>query len=158
MRVGARASTRAAIGSGGLILGLGLAGCATAGEETESTVTETPSVATTPDRTNDAPPSTVDTATYQDGEYSATGWYGGLPSHQDVTLTIDDDIVTAIEITTPAEDETSLGYQQRFADALPGVVVGRSLDDIAFDRLAGSSGCTEGFFDALADVREQASD
>jgi len=25
---------------------------------------------------------------YCDGRYSATGWYGSLPSHQDVTLTI----------------------------------------------------------------------
>jgi uncharacterized protein with FMN-binding domain len=93
---------------------------------------------------------------YADGEYAATGWYGGLPSHQDVTLTVDDDVVTGVQITTPAEDETSLGYQQRFAEALPGAIVGRSLDEIAVDRLAGSSGCSEGFMDALAKIKAQA--
>jgi uncharacterized protein with FMN-binding domain len=93
---------------------------------------------------------------YRDGEYSATGWYGSLPSHHDVTLSIQGDIVTAVEISTPAEDETSLGYQQRFAAALPEAVVGRSVDDLALDRLAGSSGCTEGFMDALAQIKDQA--
>jgi uncharacterized protein with FMN-binding domain len=92
---------------------------------------------------------------YRDGTHSATGWYGTLPSHQDVTLTLDDDTITAVEITTPADDETSLGYQQRFADALPQAVVGRSLDDVTVDRLAGSSGCSEGFMNALAQIKEQ---
>jgi hypothetical protein len=93
---------------------------------------------------------------FDDGEYSATGWYGSLPSHHDVTLTVDDGMVTGVHITTPAEDETSLGYQQRFADALPGAIVGRSLDEIQVNRLAGSSGCSEGFMDALAKIKAQA--
>jgi len=94
---------------------------------------------------------------YEDGEYSATGWYGSLPSHHDVTLTIADDVVTDVEITTPAEDETSLGYQTRFAAALPGAVVGKNIDELDIDRLAGSSGCSEGFMDALAKIKDQAS-
>lgn len=93
---------------------------------------------------------------YRDGTYEARGWYGGLPSHHDVTLTIEDDVVTDVEITTPAEDETSLGYQQRFADALPDAVVGRPVDELKVDRLAGSSGCSEGFMNALAQIRADA--
>ncbi|WP_318391126.1 hypothetical protein [Microbacterium maritypicum] len=99
---------------------------------------------------------TVTTDTYRDGEYSARGWYGSLPSHHDVTLTIENGIVTDVDITTPADHEISLGYQQRFADALPREVVGTPLDDIVVDRLAGSSGCSEGFMNALADMRENA--
>ncbi|MCJ1709004.1 hypothetical protein [Microbacterium sp. VKM Ac-2923] len=93
---------------------------------------------------------------YRDGTYQARGWYGGLPSHHDVTLTIADGSVTDVEITTPAQDETSLGYQQRFADALPNAVVGRPVDELAIDRLAGSSGCSEGFMNALAQIRNGA--
>lgn len=100
-------------------------------------------------------PNTV--GAYADGKYSATGWYGSLPSHHDVTLTVVEGIITAVQITTPAEDETSLGYQQRFVAALPEAVVGRNLDEIAVDRLAGSSGCSEGFMNALAQIKEQAS-
>lgn len=96
------------------------------------------------------------TEAYRDGEYSARGWYGSLPSHHDVTLTIENDIVTDVAITTPAEDEVSLGYQQRFADALPAEVVGQPLDEVTVDRLAGSSGCSEGFMNALSDIREEA--
>jgi uncharacterized protein with FMN-binding domain len=119
---------------------------------------ETQDATPTTSRSQATPEETADTVTsnYIDGEYSATGWYGGLPSHQDVTITIADDTVTAVEITTPAEDETSLGYQQRFADALPDAVIGRSVDELDIDRLAGSSGCSEGFMDALAKIRDAA--
>ena len=96
-------------------------------------------------------------AGYTDGEYTATGWYGSLPSHHDVTLTVEDGEVAAVEITTPAEDETSLGYQQRFAEALPDAVIGRDIDDLAISKLAGSSGCSEGFMDALEKIKDQAS-
>ena len=95
-------------------------------------------------------------AEYRDGEYTATGWYGSLPSHHDVTLTIADGEVTAVEIATPAEDETSLGYQQRFAAALPDTILGERLDEIAVDKLAGSSGCSEGFMDALEKIKAEA--
>jgi len=103
-----------------------------------------------------APSTSSSASDYRDGEYSATGWYGSLPSHHDVTLTIEDNIVAAVEISTPAEDQTSLGYQQRFADALPQAVVGRNIDELDVDRLAGSSGCSEGFMDALAQIKEAA--
>ncbi|MCU1406327.1 MAG: hypothetical protein JWQ43_2630 [Glaciihabitans sp.] len=101
-------------------------------------------------------PGATDTAdVYRDGEYTATGWYGSLPSHHDVTLTIQDDTVTDVSITTPAEDETSLGYQQRFAEALPAAIVGRRIDELDVDRLAGSSGCSEGFMDALTKIKSE---
>jgi len=35
-------------------------------------------------------------------------------------------------------------------------VIGRDIDDLAIDRLAGSSGCSQGFMDALAKIKEQA--
>jgi len=106
--------------------------------------------------TETEPTVTPDSASDVDGQYRARGWYGSLPSHQDVTLTVEDGIVVEVEITTPAEDETSLGFQQRFAQALPDEVIGRSLGDITIDRLAGASGCSEGFMNALAEIRQAA--
>ncbi|WP_091487918.1 hypothetical protein [Microbacterium pygmaeum] len=96
------------------------------------------------------------TVSYVDGIYEARGWYGGLPSHQDVTLRIEGDVVKDVEITTPAEDETSLGHQQRFAEALPAAIVGLPLDEVNIDRLAGASGCSEGFMNALQEIRTRA--
>jgi uncharacterized protein with FMN-binding domain len=93
---------------------------------------------------------------YRDGTYEATGWYGGLPSHHDVTLTIFDDLITDVTISTPAEDSTSLEYQQAFAAALPDEVVGRHVDEVQIDRLAGASGCPDGFMDALEQIKTEA--
>ena len=109
-----------------------------------------------PATTPTATPTTNGTSDYQDGEYAATGWYGSLPSHQDVTLTIAGDTVTAVEITAPAENPTSLEHQQQFAAALPGAILGRDIDTLNIDRLAGASGCSEGFMNALAEIRDAA--
>jgi uncharacterized protein with FMN-binding domain len=161
-----RSTTKNTLGAGALALslGLGLAACSTtlpstspstpAAEEPMSTPPSPPAGTSQPQDTGAATPETPDR--YRDGEYTATGWYGSLPSHHDVTLTIADDTVTAVEITTPAENETSLGYQERFADALPTEIVGRNIDDLQIDRLAGSSGCSEGFMDALAQIKDEA--
>ncbi|MFK3835729.1 hypothetical protein [Microbacterium sp. NPDC087868] len=98
----------------------------------------------------------TDAVDYRDGTYEATGWYGSLPSHQDLTLTIEDDRVTEVAITAPAEDPTSLEHQQRFAAALGDEIIGRDIDSIALDRLAGASGCSEGFMNALAEIKDSA--
>lgn len=134
--------TRSAAGAAALVAAMGVSGCGS----------ESPP----PDATNPADALGASESAYRDGEYSATGWYGGLPSHHDVTLAVENDTVTAVAITTPARDATSLGYQQRFAAALPDAVIGQRIDDLSVDRLAGSSGCSEGFMDALAQIREQA--
>jgi hypothetical protein len=158
---------------GALLLSLGLSACAAGAPDAppatgetpdESTLGTTSDPASTPAEgptTTPALPAEPTTPaatapTYRDGEYLATGWYGSLPSHHDVTLTIAGDVVTAVDITTPAENETSLGYQQRFAAALPDAIIGRDIDELAVDRLAGSSGCSEGFMDALAQIKVDA--
>ncbi|WP_424449234.1 hypothetical protein [Microbacterium arborescens] len=129
-------------------MSLALAGCSPA--------------STSDDRANTASPSSTalegrpTTTQYRDGTYEARGWYGSLPSHHDVTLTIENNTVTDVDITTPAEDRTSLGYQQRFAAALPRAIVGRPIDELSVDRLAGSSGCSEGFMNALAQIKTDA--
>jgi uncharacterized protein with FMN-binding domain len=138
-----------------IAVALGLAACSSGSPASSTESNSTPSTAApAPDAAASAAPDAD--SEFRDGEYSATGWYGGLPSHHDVTLTIENDLIVDVEINTPAEDETSLGYQQRFVAALPDAVVGRDISDLTVDRLAGSSGCSEGFMDALAQIKEQA--
>ena len=93
---------------------------------------------------------------YIDGSYAARGWYGSLPSSITVTLSLFDDVVTAVKVEPHATDPTSLDFQRRFAAAVPEVVVGRRIADVKLDRIAGSSGTPQGFNDALRQIREQA--
>jgi uncharacterized protein with FMN-binding domain len=96
-------------------------------------------------------------STYADGVYTATGQYGNLPSSITVTVTLVDDVITAVEVTPHATNPTSLDLQRRFTAAVPAVVVGKPIDEVKVGRLAGSSGTPEGFNAAIQRIKEQAS-
>ena len=93
---------------------------------------------------------------YADGQYTAEGQYGGLPSSIGVTVTLADDIVTAVSVAPHATDPTSRDLQDRFAAAVPSVVVGRDIDEINVGRIAGSSGTPQGFNAALQRIKADA--
>lgn len=103
-------------------------------------------------------PSTSGTE-YEDGTYTAKGYYGGAPSYMTFTVTLDDSVITDVDSELmPDNNDTSRDYQEKFAAALPDEVVGRSVDEVEIGILAGSSSCGDGFNDALAKIREQASE
>lgn len=93
---------------------------------------------------------------YEDGTYNAMGEYGGGPSYLDVTVTLSGNVITVVTVEPQAENETSLGYQERFAAAVPDEVIGKTLDEAEVGKLAGASTCPDGFNDAIAQIREQA--
>lgn len=93
---------------------------------------------------------------YLDGDYQAEGWYGGLPSHITVDLSLQDDAITDVSITNHATDPTSLGYQEAFAEAIGEIAIGQPLDDADVDIVAGASGTSEGWNSALDLIREDA--
>ncbi|AQU71391.1 hypothetical protein BBN63_31935 [Streptomyces niveus] len=86
-----------------------------------------------------------------DGEYGTRG------SSIGVDVTLEDDEITAADVTPHATDETSLGLQRRFADAVPALVVGKDIDDVRLDRVAGNSHTPAGFNDALEKIKAEAS-
>jgi len=95
---------------------------------------------------------------YADGEYSATGEYlspAGTES-VDVELTLEGDVVTAVIVTGNATDGNAVRYQSMFADGIADEVVGRDIDDLAVDKVAGSSLTSDGFNAALERIKEQA--
>jgi uncharacterized protein with FMN-binding domain len=96
-------------------------------------------------------------AEYEDGTYTAKGYYGGAPSYMTFTVTLEDGQISDVSSELmPENNDTSRGYQERFAAALPDEVVGKRVDEVEVGKLAGSSSCGEGFNDALATIREQA--
>jgi uncharacterized protein with FMN-binding domain len=94
---------------------------------------------------------------YADGVYTATGQYGNQPSFITVRATLTDSVITAVEVTPHATVPRSLELQRRFAAAVPKVVVGKPIDQVDVDKLAGSSGTPRGFNAAIRQIREQAS-
>ncbi len=95
-------------------------------------------------------------AQYADGVYTATGEYGGQPSHITVKLTLEDGIITAVTVTPHAYVPRSLELQRAFAAAVPKVVVGKRIDQVKVGKLAGSSSTPKGFNDAIRQIREKA--
>jgi hypothetical protein len=73
-----------------------------------------------------------------------------------MSVTLVDDIITDVEVTPHATNPTSLDLQRRFAAAIPAVVVGKRIDEVNVDRLAGSSGTPDGFNAAIQRIKEQA--
>jgi uncharacterized protein with FMN-binding domain len=153
MKTQAFARTRHAIATAA-VTALALTGCA--GDDRDGSADARRTDSTEPTESTSPSLAPEPGADYADGTYEARGTYGGGPSFLDVTVTIDDDIITDVEVGTPATNPTSLEYQQAFAAAVPGEVIGRDIGEVSVGKLAGSSSCGEGFNDAIAQIREQA--
>lgn len=93
---------------------------------------------------------------YRDGRYRATGWYGSLPSSIGVSVTLRSSRIRGVKVTPHATNPTSRELQERFARAVGPRVVGKRIDEVRLTRLAGSSGTTLGFNDALRRIRAKA--
>ena len=82
--------------------------------------------------------------------------YGSLPSSIGVSVTLVDDVISAVTVTPRATDPTSLDNQTRFARAIPALVVGRNIDEVNLSKVAGSSGTPDGFNAAIQRIKAEA--
>jgi hypothetical protein len=73
-----------------------------------------------------------------------------------VSVTLVDDVITAVTVTPRATDPTSLDHQTRFAQAVPALVVGRNIDEVNLSKVAGSSGTPDGFNAAIQRIKAEA--
>ncbi|MFZ1250074.1 MAG: hypothetical protein WAR37_01325 [Candidatus Microsaccharimonas sp.] len=100
----------------------------------------------------------TDTSTYKDGTYSATGSYvspGGRESI-DLTVTIKDGVITDTSVVKNATDRDAEEYQTLFANNYKDLVIGKSVNEVSLTRVAGSSLTTNGFNDALDQIKNDA--
>ncbi|WP_210508630.1 hypothetical protein [Naasia sp. SYSU D00057] len=96
--------------------------------------------------------------TYADGTYEADGSYtspGGQES-VGVSITLEDDVVTAVTVTPHATSGNAKQFQTQFAGAIAGEVVGKDIDSLEVSRVAGSSLTSGGFNDALEAIKADA--
>lgn len=104
-----------------------------------------------------AMPTTEDSA-YTDGTYEVVGTYvsPGGPREINVTLTLQNGVVTATEFEGLATDATSKRFQGEFADGYEAMVVGKNIDEISLTKVSGSSLTPKGFMDAVEKIKVEA--
>lgn len=101
---------------------------------------------------------TVSTTTYSDGEYTASGSYqspGGSESIA-VTLTLSDNVVTAVTVVGNANNPTSKQYQSKFISGVEAAVVGKDISSLQLSKVSGSSLTPAGFNKALDAIKAEA--
>ncbi len=96
--------------------------------------------------------------TYTDGTYTEEGSYqspNGLETIE-VTLTLADNIITDVTVVGEGGNPNTERFQGEFSDGIAGVVVGKNIDEIQVDRVAGSSLTSGGFADAVNKIKADA--
>jgi uncharacterized protein with FMN-binding domain len=110
--------------------------------------------------TGDTAPSTTPAteANYADGTYTESGSYqspGGTES-VDVTITLGDGVVTAVEVVGQGESRDAQRYQGEFINGIAAEVVGKSIDSLSVSKVAGSSLTSGGFNSAVDAIKADA--
>jgi uncharacterized protein with FMN-binding domain len=129
-----------------------LAGCATATTGSGSSDTSSS------DTSSSSSSSAATSGSYTDGTYTASATYQspGGSEDIDVSLTIADGTVTAVKTTTSGTSPDEVHYQGEFNDNIASVVVGKKLDELNVDKVAGSSLTSAGFNDAVTKIKSEA--
>ncbi len=147
VRVGA-----AIVGAAGALM---LAGCGTAtgtSSETDAAADSTTAEDTTTDATDGGE------AAYADGTYTADGSYLTPETVEQVTVTVtlEADVITAVEVTGDPQTAETERYQSEFIGGISDQVVGVDIDEISVSRVAGSSLTSQGFNEAIDGIKAEA--
>ena len=96
--------------------------------------------------------------TYADGTYTAEGSYATPESVEtlSVTVTLENDVVTDVEVNGDPQKRESVQYQGQFIGGIADVVVGEDIDAISVSRVAGSSLTSAGFNQAIEEIKSEA--
>ncbi len=95
---------------------------------------------------------------YKDGTYEATGTYSyhsGTESVK-VSVTLKDNMVEEVDVTTLAKNPTSKQMQADFAANYKTMVVGKNINEVKLGKVSGSSLTPIGFNAAIEDIKSQA--
>ncbi len=91
-----------------------------------------------------------------------TTWNYVTPSTQDkigFVLTLSGGIIQNVEVKVYTKSKDSIVYQTNFGKALPKLVIGKKLSEIAsLDTVSGASGTTKNFKAAVASLSQQLED
>lgn len=148
----------AVVGVAGLLALTGCSGAADAEDATDSSTTTDSGTSTDSGTGTDTSTPSSDTGAYADGTYSADGSYQTPETVEQisVTLTLEDGVVTDVEVTGDPQARETEQYQGQFIEGIAEEVVGVSIDELNVSRVAGSSLTSGGFNSAVEDIKDQA--
>lgn len=148
---------RIGVAAAGVAGAFALAGCTATTTAEPVTGTTTPPEAPTPAASASAD-SAGTASTYADGTYTAEGSYATPESVETivVTVTLQDDIITSVDVSGDPQKRESEEYQSRFIGGIADVVVGQDIDQISVSRVAGSSLTSGGFNQAIDTIKSEA--
>ena len=144
----------ALVGVAGALL---LSGCAAESSSAAGNGSAAPeSTATAPATAR--PSSSTGSGAYKDGTYTADGSYQTPETVEkiSVTVTLSSGTVTKVSVTGKPQASETRHYQAQFIGGISALVVGRKLDELSVDRVAGSSLTSKGFNQAIAAIRTEA--
>ena len=73
-----------------------------------------------------------------------------------MTVTLEDDVITDVEVTGNPTKRESEQYQSKFIGGISAEVVGKNIDEISVSRVAGSSLTSGGFNEAIQAIKAEA--
>lgn len=116
---------------------------------------------TTSQQSTSAASSTSDSSSntsYKDGEYTATGSYDSPGGTEKITInvTLKSGSITKTSATSGAIDPEGQEYQGQFITGYKQLVVGKNINSVSLSRVSGSSLTSQGFNDALKQIKQQA--
>jgi len=98
------------------------------------------------------------TSSYKDGTYSATGSYSSPGGRESIklTVTIKDGVIVSTSLDEKASNGEAKEYQDDFDNGYKTLVVGKNINEVSLSRVAGSSLTSNGFNDALDEIKSDA--
>ncbi|HLL60539.1 MAG TPA: hypothetical protein VK338_02385 [Candidatus Nitrosocosmicus sp.] len=135
-----------------------LIGVMVASNKTQAPTTQNNVVTTMPESTTAPTDVLTNTSSYKNGSFSAEGSYVSPagPEQVDVSLTLTDGRITDVNFEGKAVNPNSKRFQGIFSENYKQFVVGKNIDEVKLDKVAGSSLAPKGFNDAIEKIKEQA--
>jgi uncharacterized protein with FMN-binding domain len=146
------------------VLAIGVVAYGQMGTTSESAQPSPTATSTTKTTTTQATakPTTADSAkmaaAFKDGKYEVKGAYRSPagPEEIDVTVTLKDGMITDAEVVSLATNPGSQKFQGQFISGYKQLVMGKKIDEVKLDVVAGSSLTPKGFNDAVQQIMTQA--
>ncbi len=100
-------------------------------------------------------PAETESYMYKNGTYSAVGTYVSPagPESIDVKVTITNDVITDATVVSKASNPTSVTVQGMFIGGYKPLVIGKKIDNVVLDKVAGSSLTPKGWNDAIIKIK-----